>query len=390
MHDLERLLGKTLHKKTVAKPVNGKDIEHLCPQGALKGNGLFYHRITQRNAPLPVGRLRCDTAQPHPILCACSGISESSRLCFIDTETTGLAGGTGTYAFLVGVGYMDGTTWITEQFFLKNPAGESDFLQAVFQLLHHFDAVVSYNGKTFDVPLLRTRAVMNNLCDPTAEMGHLDLLHPVRRLWRNSIDSCTLQNIEAYVIQHHRDVQKEIPGSRIPQAYFQYLSSHDATDMNLVMAHNLQDILSLSAIINLFSELFTKPHHIDFLVDPAALGRMLEEFGSTEQSLAFYHNLQDAKNLDVQCSWQLAMLYKRLQRFDDACILWQKTADNHWQSCVELAKVEEHRNENFGAALRWTEQALSLLHNSYFYDSSHVDELIHRKTRLQNRMEHHA
>jgi hypothetical protein len=387
MHDLERLLGRTLRKKTAVKKVEGKDIEQLCPGGALKANGLYYHRITQRDAHLPVGRCSCEATQPHPILRAYAGLTENSRLCYIDTETTGLAGGTGTYAFMVGVGYLDGTTWVAEQFFLKNLAGESAFLQAIFQLLHHFDAVVSYNGKTFDLPLLRTRAVMNNLCDPTAAMGHLDLLHPVRRLWRTSIDSCTLQNIEAYVLQHHRQLDREIPGSRIPQAYFDYLSSRNATDMELVMAHNQQDILSLAAILQLFTQVLTPPYTGEFLEDPAAVGRLFEEFGSPQQAMEYYHYLQKANALSALCNWQLAMLYKRLDRFDEACILWQHAAANHWQSCIELAKVEEHRTGDFAAALQWTERALALLQSSYFFDSAHVEALNHRKVRLQSRLE---
>jgi hypothetical protein len=81
------------------------------------------------------------------------------------------------------------------------------------------------------------------------------------------------------------------------------------------------------------------------------------------------------------------MLYKRLDRFDEACILWQHAAANHWQSCIELAKVEEHRTGNFAAALQWTERALALLQSSYFFDSAHVNALNHRKVRLQSRLE---
>ncbi len=386
MLDLEKSLRKTLTKKTHQPLTYGADIESRFPSGTLDPSGMVFHHSIHHPLSHPVGMQTCTPQPPVPLLRSYAQLSSSHpRLLFIDTETTGLAGGSGTYAFLIGAGYFSDTDFVTQQFFLKSPAGEAPLLIAVDALMQQFDTVVSYNGKSFDVPLLRTRCIMNQMPCPADTMAHLDLLHPARRLWKNSIGSCTLQNIEAYVLGHHRQLEADIPGRDIPDAYFRYLDTHDATDMQLVMQHNDQDIYSLAALLTKMNELLAAPVLHDELVDPAAVGRLWEEYGSIQEALDFYTFLAEKGSLSGESRQRMAMLCKQQKNWEKATTLWEADATTNWQSCEELAKYAEHHVGDFVTALKWTNTALALLENSYLLDSARVAALHHRKKRLEQR-----
>jgi uncharacterized protein YprB with RNaseH-like and TPR domain len=133
-------------------------------------------------------------------------------LLFLDLETTGLAGGAGTYAFLVGCGWFDGATFRLRQFFLSNFGAERALLESVAELAAGTACVVTYNGKSFDLPLMETRFVLQRMPTPFADMPHVDMLHPARRLWREDDVECRLTNLERTLCGRERE--GDVPGSR--------------------------------------------------------------------------------------------------------------------------------------------------------------------------------
>ncbi len=162
-------------------------------------------------------------------------------LLFLDTETTGLAGGTGTLAFLVGLAWWADDGLHVEQRFLPGPGAEPALLAAVAGAAAGRRVVVSYNGAGFDWPLLRTRALLNRRDDPLAELAGWDLLVPARRLWSRALPDCRQQTIEAEVCGRRRG-PGDIPGDQIPQAWFDFLAGRDDGALRRVITHNRRDM----------------------------------------------------------------------------------------------------------------------------------------------------
>jgi len=165
---------------------------------------------------------------------------------WLDTETTGLAGGTGTYVFLLGIAYFAEGELVLRQHLLHDIGFERAFVEALQVELEPFRACASYNGKSFDLPLLRTRWVMTLRSEITVDESHLDLLHPARRLWRDRYGSTGLKQLEESLFDEGRI--NDIPGSLIPDAYFHYLRKRDPAIIAPVLEHNARDIVSLVRI----------------------------------------------------------------------------------------------------------------------------------------------
>lgn len=165
---------------------------------------------------------------------------------FLDTETTGLMGGTGTYVFLLGTGHLADGELVLRQHLLRDLAREREFVGALRDELASFRACGSYNGKCFDLPLLRARFVMALRADLGVDESHLDLLHPARRLWRDRFGSTSLRQLEDSVLDAAHE--GDIPGALIPERYFAYLRSGDERIIRPVLEHNARDVVSLVRI----------------------------------------------------------------------------------------------------------------------------------------------
>src|SRR5437667_1234114 len=210
---------------------------------------------------------------------------------FLDTETTGLAGGAGTYVFLIGVAHFAEGELVLRQHLLLDLAAERGFIAALSDEIEPFRACASYNGKTFDLPILRTRFVMTLRSEVTVDESHLDLLHPARRLWRDRFGSTTLRQLEESVLDDGRVT--DIPGSLIPDAYFYYLRKRDPTIIAPVLEHNARDVISLVRITDRVARAVTgaragrAPDHA-----PAAfaLARIFERTGQIEAAFACYES----------------------------------------------------------------------------------------------------
>jgi len=162
---------------------------------------------------------------------------------FLDTETTGLSGGAGTYVFLLGTAHIEDGELVLRQHLLNDLAAEREFVRMLQGELERFRACASYNGKCFDLPLLRSRFVMALRAEITVDESHLDLLHPARRLWRGRFGSVTLRQIEESVLDDGRT--EDIPGALIPDRYFAYLRRGDPALIEPVLEHNQRDVVSL-------------------------------------------------------------------------------------------------------------------------------------------------
>ena len=326
-------------------------------------------------------------------------------LAFIDCETTGLSGGTGTFPFLVGVGFFRGEQFVVEQFFMEDYDEEPAMIEALAERMREFEALVSYNGKTFDVPLLRTRFIFHRR--PSAwEKPHLDLLHCARRFWKGRICDCSLHSVERHVLGVRRI--SDVAGSLIPQIYFDYVRGRRREQMIPVFDHHAQDIVSLAALAAQLSRMVHTPLDSEALSaeDHVRLGAFFAQCGQEELACNCYEcalqRLRDPLAIHT-ISMRLARVYKRRGQWSDACDIWQAQIDSgpagRIEPYVELAKFYEHQARDHTRALAIVERAIAAAGTQeelrrYIpaqtnFDSA-IDELFRRLERLQARVRRHG
>lgn len=209
---------------------------------------------------------------------------------FVDLETTGLGRGTGTYAFLVGIGRFTGEGFRVRQYFMRNYPEEPAVLAAVRAELEDARSLITFNGRTFDWPLLETRATLNRMRLPL--LPHLDLLHPARRVWRPVTDSCSLGHLETAVLGLERE--DDVPGALIPQLYFDYIRSQDPAPLAGVFRHNRLDIVSMAAVAGYLGQAAAAPLDAAPAGTPLsgaevyALGRLLFDRGALDEAIVCF------------------------------------------------------------------------------------------------------
>ena len=298
---------------------------------------------------------------------------DRAKVVYLDTETTGLAGGTGTYAFLVGVGTHDADGFTVEQLFLPGPEHERVYLTALSERLVGATAVVSYNGASFDLPLVRTRFAMHGLPDPLEGVPHLDLLPLARRLWRRSLPDCTLGTVEREVLGARRSA-RDVPGAEVPARYLAFLRSRDARPLRGVLEHNQDDIVALAAMRSRIETLLAPEASTSVTAWPDSarsetvrsettratleahgLARWLEAIGEQEAALAGYLAVEERL---ADAAWDAARLLRRKRRFGEAAARWSRlAADGDARAWIELAKHREHRLGDVSGALDALEAA---------------------------------
>jgi len=321
--------------------------------------------------------------------------AELDTFAFLDTETTGLAGGTGTYAFLVGVGRYDGQEFHLAQFFMRDPIEEPALLAALTKFLQPCQALVTFNGKGFDAPLLNARYITNGEQSPLASLAHLDLLPLARRLWRPRLPSRALGYLEEHILGLIR-AQEDVPGWVIPSLYFGYLRSDDARAMKGVFYHNAVDVLSLAALLSHVAGLLDDPlsgavvHGLDLV----AMGRMFENLGRLEKAARLYERGL-SHELPEEVYWntvrRLSFAQKRRGNLSSAVALWRQAARNgQIYAHVELAKFYEHKQRDYAEAAQWTQVAIALVNAPGFprhERSRWLAELEHRLARLHRKLD---
>ena len=363
------------------------------------GNGITY--LIEEDFPVDYihGQVGLRIATTPRIIAEWAGdlkIAEQNpeTLAFLDTETSGLAGGTGTFAFLVGAGRYTKDGFHLVQFFMRDPLEEPALLLALEDFLSPCQTIVSFNGKSFDVPLLNTRYTLQGWKSPFKNFSHVDLLHLARRLWRDRLPSRTLANLEVQIL-HASRTDEEIPGWMIPEIYFDYLREGDARPLKRVFYHNAMDVVSLAALLNHTSSLLEEPFNqrSSEIIDLAAIGRLLEDLGRIERAAELYETCLKAEipeDIYNDTLFRLSMLHKHNNNYPAAILLWEQAAlRNRIFAFEELAKYFEHHTQELELALKWTHEAIEFINSSSLANPATMlmkPEFQHRLQRLQRKI----
>ncbi len=290
-------------------------------------------------------------------------LSESfdpKKILYLDTETTGL-GGSGTVAFLVGLGYLTDTGFEVHQFWMRDYPEEPYLLRHTAAGLRKFDAVCTFNGATFDLPLLESRFLMNRMDRDCLDLPHIDLLPLCRRLWKLRLGRCNLGRLEEIILGKPRE--EDLPGSMVPERYFSYLRTGNESLLTEILDHNAQDIASLCVLLNHMANLYEHPESIRFSEDVYSMGRALEKEQHPEKARRCYILARRGRMGDA-ASLALATSHRKAGEREEAARVWREMVRDRRGGIVpyiELAKYEEHFRKDVSAALSWTEQALAML-----------------------------
>ena len=340
------------------------------------------------------------------------------RSAFLDIESTGLGGGAGIYAFMVGVGTFepsegnaagsgDHLNFVVRQLFMRHPGEEPAMLTALADLLQGCESLVTFNGRSFDVPFLRGRYryagrfLPEDVGPPKAldeDSPHLDLLHPARRLWRKRLGSCALTNLERRVLGYSR-AEDDVPGSLIPYLYADYLHDGDGHMMQRVFYHNREDIVSMAALTEVVCGVFADPGAANAghlqpldLLSMARLQAELERLDNAETLFrAALAQLSGRTHL-AESFDGLGRLLKRQHRWEEATAVWQQwlttVGGPDCRPYVELAKFCEWQSGDLTQAAMWTQWALHEQEKSPPQNRSREtqSELRHRLARIQRKL----
>lgn len=405
MEDLRRRLqrlGITTGREFTPRPradQRGPDIDALLDGEVLEAEHGTCYRVARifdpqtRHGSEPLGEW---LARDAGVIAGLSGDarmpSDLHHFVFLDTETTGLGGGA--LAFLVGVGYFNSADeFEVHQYFLRDPAEEAAMLALLQRLLQPGAALVTFNGRAFDVPLLAGRYVLSRQRSHVASLPNLDLLQPARRLWRRRLQSCALGSLESNVLGVRR-TGADVPGYLIPAMYRRYLETRDAREMVRVLYHNEVDLLSMVALGALMGRAFEQPTEAALHVeDRLSLAQWYGSRGAIANSEAAYRAAADEAP-DEQSRYDalvgLAHLLKRTGRHDEALPLWADVADLKLDTLghQELAKHHEWRTHDLQQALLWTERGIHLAESwrPGWRRTDALRDLLHRRERLLRKL----
>ena len=292
---------------------------------------------------------------------------------FLDTETTGLAGGTGTYAFLVGLGWWDAGGLQVEQLVMRDFSDEYSLLTELAERVAERPVLVTFNGKTFDWPLLESRYLMTRSIRVPQLAAHLDLLHPARAVWKLRLGSVRLVELEKHVLDAARlgwDRQDDVPGALIPQFYFDYLRGGSPGPLAGVVRHNRMDLRGLAALFGKLNSLLCseQPEETDAL-DLFGLSRYLQRRGEPARAESACLAARDRGlplPFDAQAQRELALMAKRRGEHARAAEIWEDLLEDEAScvlACEELAMYHERRTRNFAKAIEFAGRGLKALHN---------------------------
>ncbi len=325
-------------------------------------------------------------------LARCLGL-EASRLerpLYLDTETTGLSGGSGVVAFLIGLAWRDGDGIKLAQYFLQDLDQEPALLWAVGQHVGRAGCLVTYNGRTFDWPLLQTRLVMRRVRPAWSVASHLDLLPIARRIFKPRLPDCALQTIEQAVLDLHR--HEDLPGWMIPGRYFAWLRGAGPDAMEPVFQHNRQDVLSMARLVDRFDALLENGAELHPL-DRFSRARFLQARGFDGEAIGEYRLLWEGDTIPGTqrgaVGLRLARLLRRQGRWPEARLVldecW-RTQCYPYPAAIELAKLLEHQARDPAGALRVVAEALNLLTMAVIGDERWLVDLEQRRRRLDHRL----
>jgi len=311
---------------------------------------------------------------------------------FLDTETTGLSGGAGTVAFLVGVGFIEGGALVIEQYLMRDYSDEPELIDRLANRMERFECVCTFNGKTFDMPLLEARFTMCRMRHRWQEMENIDLLHPARRTWKLRLGSCRLGRLEEMILGLER--VGDLPGSEVPQRYFDFLKSGDMSLLDDVIKHNRQDIATLAALLVKLCEIYDDPECLTDKKDLFSIGKALEKQGELKPARELYRvsavppsagtvAALSGEKLAVEANWRLYQIERRSKNTEAMRAILEQMYRRRQMPAevrVELSKLYEHRLKDFTLALRYAREAREICGND------EADALDKRIARLEKKL----
>ncbi len=306
----------------------------------------------------------------------------------LDLETTGLGRGN-ILAFMMGLGYWENGEYIVEQIFLPDPDAEVNSFDRLRELLETHSVFITFNGKTFDLPVLQSRLLYNHIWLDLKEKQHLDLLHIARRLWKNKIPSCALETIEFYVMGHVRDQELDIEGGDIPQTYFQYLINGETDLIHRVFVHNRFDVLYTAALFGIIANAVALPIHAgaDPRIDYHAVARLYLSQGETETARRILVDLMARGFVSAEVAFELGMVLKRDKDSDGARDCFAIAAAlEHLPAMLEMCMLLE-KDKDFPAALQIAERLKQRQVAMPLVDSRRMADLDKRILRLRSKLE---
>lgn len=323
----------------------------------------------------------------------CGPRFDARRCLFLDTETTGLSGGAGTVAFLVGVGYAEGGDFVVEQYMLREYADEPELIDRLAERMDGFDSVCTFNGRNFDMPLLETRFTMCRMRGRWRALENLDLLYPARRAWKLRLGSCKLSRIETEILGLPRE--HDLPGSEVPARFFQFMKTGDESLLEDIVEHNRQDIVTLATLLIKLCAVNDHPEALTDQRDQFSMGKSLERQGELRPAREMYHlsamprpagtlAALTGERIAGQANWRLYQLCRRGGDWQGArAVLEQMLNRRQMQgpACVELSKLYEHRFRDCRLALEYAERAAA------FPDGEPPEEHERRVARLRRKLE---
>lgn len=292
-----------------------------------------------------------------------------STAVFLDLETTGLAGGTGTVPFLVGLAYYRDDRFKVTQFFLDEMAEEDRLIRELDRFVRDmgFRSIVSYNGKAFDLPLVETRFALHRTPCPFRGLPHLDFLFSARSLWKHRYESCRLFDLAHRVVQAERS--EDIPGGEIPLRYFQYIRNKDFSLIDPILYHNQEDLLSLLGVVVAGAVLVDRNREAAErgeadAMDLFGVAKLFERAGDVTKTTTLLEKAL-ARGLTAEAGHQarrkLSGHLKKSKDWDKALEVWREMAAGDDCDCFrELAIHYEHRAKDFGEAIRYATEGLAL------------------------------
>jgi tetratricopeptide (TPR) repeat protein len=311
---------------------------------------------------------------------------EATHVAWLDTETTGLAGGTGTYVFLVGLAAIDDGDFVLTQYFLRHLSAEAQMLEVLRDHLITFDGLVTFNGARFDLPLLQTRFLLSRIRHDFEDAPHLDVMSLARRLWHRRLGGYSMGLLEQMVL--HVERFEDVPGWMIPSLYVQYLTCGDLDLLEPVFAHNAADLLSLISLHGLTGEMLTHPSEVRLPVDWSGLGRLLDLRGSCDAAAECYRTaLLDESDPGARrrTITALARYYRRQRERQALLELWESEAERRilqaWQVLERLAMIWEWEFRAPQTALAYAERALA----AEGLSTPNIGRLLRRQERLRRK-----
>lgn len=307
-----------------------------------------------------------------------SSLQLSPKDCiFIDTETTGLSRGVGTIAFEIGVGEIYGTQMKITQMWMRDYDQEEDMLLRLNELFAGKKAIISFNGKSYDIPLLLSRFTLNRIHAWWQTLPQIDLLYPARRLYKLRLKQCNLGHLEETVLGVHRE--GDIPGAEIPALWAEFLKTKQEDMLQRVFDHNLQDVQSMACLYKKLYDAHRTPEQQIHMEDVFSLGKVYDKAGRYDIAERCYVTVE-AGACRTLAGKALTRIYRKEHRTADAVRLLEDmilSGSGGIFPYVELAKLYEHRLKEPRKALYYTELALSST-----MDAQQIEELTHRRIRL--------